>query len=118
MKKSIKMYILVFSLIMVVITYIATIIALYGFEDLSKILNLNSLIVLAVLIIVTVIGALFVSKSITFPLRKIEKNMNIVASGKIPNTKQLKDYTKVSEMQDIISSYRAMIEVIKKNNLI
>ena len=116
MKKSIKMYILVFSLIMVVITYIATIIALYGFEDLSKILNLNSLIVLAVLIIITVIGALFVSKSITFPLRKIEKNMDIVASGKIPNTKQLKDYTKVSEMQDIISSYRAMIEVIKKNN--
>lgn len=116
MKKSIKMYILVFSLIMVVITYIATIIALYGFEDLSKILNLNSILVLSLLIIITVIGALFVSKSITFPLRKIEKNMDVVASGKIPNTKQLKDYTNISEFQDLVSSYRAMIEVIKKNN--
>lgn len=116
MKKSIKIYILVFSLIMVVITYIATIIALCGFENTSELFNIKNIVILAILLVITSIGAFIISKSITFPLKKIEKNMDLVASGKIPNTKQLKDYTKISEMQDIVSSYRAMIEVIKKNN--
>ena len=51
MKKSIKIYILVFSLIMVVITYIATIIALCGFENTSELFNIKNLIILAIVLV-------------------------------------------------------------------
>ena len=116
MKKSIKSRIVFFSLIMVVITDIATIILLNGFDNISSFFSIPNVLLLLTLLLVTFIIAMVVSKSIVFPLKKMEKNMNFVAEGKIPNTKQLKEYTNLAEMQDLISSYRAMIEVIKKNN--
>lgn len=116
MKKSIKLYIVLFSLIMVVITYITTIIVLCGFDNIYKCIEFPNIVLGAIIFIITFVFATIISKTLTFPLKKIEKNMNVVADGKIPNTKQLKEYSKFSEMQDLISSYRAMIEVIKKNN--
>ena len=116
MKKSIKLYIVLFSLIMVVITYIATIIALCGFEDLGKLVEIPNILTLVILLGIFGILSYMLSKSITFPLKKLEKNIDVVANGKIPNTKQLKEQAKYAEIQDVISSYRSMIEVIKKNN--
>lgn len=116
MKKSIRGCIIFFNLIMVVITYIATIIALNGLDNIENFFKLSNIILLLILLLTTFIVSSLICKSIIFPLKKIEKNIDCVAEGKIPNTKHLKEYTNFSEMQDLISSYRAMIEVIKKNN--
>lgn len=116
MKKSIRFYIVLICTIMVVITYITTIIALCGIGEIQRCFELKNLTLLFIVLIFNFIISSLLSKSISFPLKKLEKNMNVVADGKIPNTKQLKEYTKFSEFQDVITSYRAMIEVIKKNN--
>jgi len=101
---------------MVVITYITTIIALCGFDNLNKLIEFPNILIVIILLVAFGAFSYLLSKSIVFPLKKIEKNMDVVANGKVPNTKQLKEYTKFSEIQDLVASYRSMIEIIKKNN--
>lgn len=116
MKKSIKSSIALLCIGIVVIVYITTLILSSRFLDTTNLLSLNNIIVLCILLLIAIIPALFLSRFITYPLKKIEKSMKTVANGKIVDTKHLEDYTKYSEMRDAIYAYSLMMELIKKNN--
>lgn len=116
MKSSIKRCIRVFSIGMVVIVYITTIILSNHILDTKNILALPNIIVFLLFIILTYIMSGFVSKLITFPLKKIEKGMRSVAEGKVPDTKHLREYGDLREINDTIEAYSSMMRLIKKNN--
>ena len=115
MKKSIRTSFRLFFVIMVVIVYITTIILINGF-DFSNIVNLTNIVFLVIFIVAAIVVSTILSNMIVYPLKKIEKQMAIVADGKFIDTKHLKDYTTFKELEDLINSYTAMMNVIKKNN--
>ena len=116
MKNSIKFSIVFLSIIMVVIVYIATIVLSGTFIDTNNLTSINNIIMLVLLVIVTLIISTVICNMITVPLKKMEKNMKSVVSGKLPDTKHLKDYNKLSEINDLTDSYIQMMELIKKNH--
>lgn len=116
MKRSIKTSITLLCILLVVIVYITTLILSRIFLDNTNLFNLNNIIILCILLLVAIIPSLFISRFITYPLKKIEKSMKTVASGKIVDTKHLEKYTKYSEMRDTIYAYNLMMELIKKNS--
>lgn len=116
MKKSIKNSIVLLSIGIVVIVYITTLFLSKGFLDNTKIFNINNIIVLCIFLLIAIIPSLFISRVITYPLKKIEKSMRAVANGKIVDTKHLEDYTKYAEIKDTVYAYSLMMELIKKNN--
>ena len=116
MKKSIKNCIRFFSLIMVVIVYITTIILSGNIIDTSNIFAISNIIILISLLLIVFIVSTIISNFITFPLKKIEKGMKGVALGKYTDTKHLKDYATFSETSELAESYIQMMELIKKNN--
>ena len=83
MKSSIKSIFKLINILMVVIVYITTIALCGRFIDTKNILSLNNILVLGVFVILSLVLNTFATKMITTPLKKIEKNMRIVASGKI-----------------------------------
>lgn len=101
---------------MVVIVYITTIILSNHILDTKNILALSNIIVFLLFIILTYMMSGFVSKLITFPLKKIEKGMRSVAEGKVPDTKHLREYGELREISDTIEAYCSMMRLIKKNN--
>lgn len=116
MKKSIRTSITSLCIGIVVIVYITTLILSRVFLDNTNLLNLNNIIMLCIFLLIAIVPAIFISRFITYPLKKIEKSMKTVANGKIVDTKHLEDYTKYSEMKDTIYAYNLMMELIKKNN--
>lgn len=116
MKKSIKNSIRFFSMIMVVIIFITTIILSNGIIDTKNIFALSNILILLCFLLLTFIISTVISNFITFPLKKIEKGMKSVADGKIIDTKYLKDYVKFNELNDLVDAYTLMMELIKKNN--
>lgn len=117
MKNSIKFNIVFLSITMVVIVFIATIILSGNFIKTDSIFSAGNIAVLVFFIIVAVIFANIISNLITAPLKKIEKNMKNVASGKILDTKNLKNCSNLVEINDFVESYTQMMELIKKNHI-
>lgn len=116
MKKSIKKCIIIVNLVMVVILYITTIALFSSNVDLKTFFSLKSIIMLFVFAIASFVVNSIISNYITLPLKKLEKNMNIVASGKIQEPKHLDEYIKFNEIDELIQSYMKMMELIKKNS--
>ena len=116
MKKSIKNSILIFGVLIVVISYITTIILSNTVINTNNVFDYKNIIILVILILISVIFSNIISKLIVFPFKKIEKSMRAVSSGKISDTKYLKDYCNYIEMKDLVDSYTSMMEVIKKNH--
>lgn len=116
MKNSIKKSIIGLSLIIVVIVYITTIMLCKNIIDVNNIFSLNSIIVLAIMLLVVLIPSIILSRYIAYPLKKIEKAMKVVASGKNVDSKHLKGYDKLSEMNNTVEAFKQMMEVINKNN--
>ncbi len=116
MKKSIKNSIRFLNMIMVVIVFITTIILCGKFIDTTNIFALNNIIILVIFLLLSFIFSTLLANVITYPLKKMEKGMRNVSEGKITDTKYLKEYSSLSEIKDVISSYTLMMELIKKNN--
>lgn len=115
MKNSIKKSIICLSLAIVVIVYITTIMLSKNVINIDNIFSINNVIVLFILMLIALIPALILSKLIIYPLKKIEKNMRIVAAGKVVDLKYLKEYEKISEINSTIEAFKSMMEVINKN---
>ncbi len=116
MKNSIKRSISILCCSMVVIVYIATILLSKGVLDINNIFAISNIIFLLSILLVVYVISNIVSKMITFPLKKIEKGMKTVAEGKVPDTKYLKEYGKLKEIDDTVEAYILMMELIKKNH--
>ena len=83
MKMSIKSCITFLVMSVVVIVFIATIILSRNIIDTNNIFSINNIIVLFILLFIFLIPTLIISRLITFPLKKIDKVMKTVATGKI-----------------------------------
>lgn len=116
MKNSIKRSISILCISMVVIVYIATILLSNGILESNNIFASSNIIFLVIMIILAYVLSNVISKMITFPLKKIEKGMRSIAEGKVPDTKHLKEYGNLREIDDTIDAYVIMMELIKKNN--
>ena len=115
MKNSIKKSIIFMSLAIVVIVYITTIMLSKSILDLNNIFSINNIIVLIIFILIALIPGLIISRIICYPLKKMEKNMRIVAAGKTVDSKNLKDFEKFSEINNTVEAFKSMMEVINKN---
>lgn len=116
MKMSIKTCMILGFVSVVVIVFITTLLLSSQVLDTKNIFSVSNLLVLCIFIVFSLILALIISRLITFPLKKIEKSMRTVASGKIVDVKHLKNINKFSEIEETIDSYNGMMEMIKKNN--
>ncbi len=116
MKKSIKNSIRFLNMIMVVIVYITTIILCTKFINTSNIFAINNIILLVIFLLLSFIFSTILANVVTFPLKKLEKGMKNIADGKITDIKYLNEYSSLTEIKDLISSYQLMTKLIKKNN--
>ena len=116
MRNSIKKSIICLYLAVVVIVYITTIMLSNRIIDINNVLAINNIIILIILLLVALIPAIIISRMIVYPLKKIEKNMRTVAAGKVVDTKHLKGYEKIAEINNTVEAFKAMMEVINKNN--
>lgn len=116
MKMSIKTCMILGFVSVVVIVFITTLLLSSQVLDRKNIFSVSNILVLCIFIVFSLILALIISRLITFPLKKIEKSMRTVASGKIVDVKHLKNINKFSEIEETIDSYNGMMEMIKKNN--
>lgn len=116
MRNSIKKIISILCCSMVVIVYIATILLSKGILKIDNLFAIPNIIFLVVIIAIAYVLSNIISRMITFPLKKIERGMKNVAEGKVPDTKHLKEYGKIKEIDDAVEAYVLMMELIKKNN--
>ncbi|MEG0737116.1 MAG: ATP-binding protein [Longicatena sp.] len=116
MKGSIKNNITLLCVIMVVIVYITTIILSANVIDVTHLFSLTNIMILLIFVLLSMIVGLLLSRSITFPLKKVEKGMKSVADGKFLENKHLKEYAKFTEIEQVIEAYTMMMELIKKNS--
>ncbi len=117
MRNSLKLSSKLLIVFMVVITYITTILLftknIINFDNMFAIQNI---IFLCILIMVSITLSTIMLNMFLFPMRKIEKSMRSVASGKILETKHLKNYSKYLETDELIAAYDDMMQIIKKNS--
>jgi two-component system sensor histidine kinase VicK len=116
MKNSIKKSIIILTEVTVVIVYITTLMLFNNFQNVKEIFYLPNIIFLLVLMVIFLIPAYIISRSICYPLKKIERSMRVVANGKMVDTKHLKEYGKFSEINETIDAFTLMMELIRKNN--
>ena len=89
MKMSIKTCMILGFVSVVVIVFITTLLLSSQVLDTKNIFSVSNILVLCIFIVFSLILALIISRLITFPLKKIEKSMRTVASGKIVDVKHL-----------------------------
>ena len=116
MNFSIKKCVIIFTICIVTITFFTAIILSNINFSLESIFSAKNLITYAVLLLIFILIAVIITRLITFPLKKIEKSMKTVASGKIVDARHLKEYASFKEIADTINAYSLMMELIKKNN--
>jgi len=120
MFKSIKNNMIVFAILMVLITSFITTM-LVSYKHLGTIdLTFDTLIVVAigVLILVAIGVATAITKSVTLPMKKMEKVMNNIAQGKTNNVskKMLTEHATTEEMQQFVGVFDEMMSVVNKRN--
>lgn len=116
MKNSIGVSIRILSVITVIISYIIIIFLSTKVIDINNIFAIPNMLVLGLLLVFSFIIGGIISKSIIFPLKKIEKGMRSIAEGKILDMRHLNKYTKFIEIRNLVDAYVLMIQLIKKNN--
>ena len=117
MRNSIKKSIICLSLAIVVIVYITTImLSKSNVIDINNVFAVNNIIIFGIFLLIALMFGIIVARMITYPLKKIEKNMRTVAAGKVVDTKHLKGYEKIAEINNTVEAFKAMMEVINKNN--
>lgn len=115
MKSSIKTCIKIANIVMVVIVYITTILLCRKIIDTNNIFSISNLIILTIFILLSIIINGLIVNMIIFPIKKIEKNMRLVANGKVNEPRHLDDYNKLNEIKDLTDAYMNMFKTIQKN---
>ncbi len=120
MFKSIKSSIRIFAILMVLITSLLTMM-LVSYKHTGKIeITFDTLIVVAigVLVLVGFIVATAISKGITMPMKKMEKAMNNILSGRLNNVnkRMLTEHAKSEEMQNFVGIFDDMMNMMAKKN--
>lgn len=116
MKGSIKTNFRIINILMVVIVYITTIALCGKVIDTENIFSIKNILILLAFIIISFIINSILVKMVTFPLKKIEKNMRLVANGKVSEPRHLEDYGKLKELKDFTDAYMSMFKMIQKNS--
>ena len=116
MKGSINLNIKLINIVLVVIVYITTILLCGKVIDVNKLFSLKNVLILIGFIIITLILNSITIKMITLPLKKIEKNMRLVASGKVSEPRHLDEYGNIKEIKDFTNAYMDMFQIIQKNS--
>ena len=116
MKGSINLNIKLINIVLVVIVYITTILLCGKVIDVNNLFSLKNILILMGFIIITLILNSITIKMITLPLKKIEKNMRLVASGKVSEPRHLDEYGNLKEIKDFTNAYMDMFQIIQKNS--
>lgn len=116
MKGSINLNIKLINIVLVVIVYITTILLCGKVIDVNNLFSLKNVLILIGFIIITLILNSITIKMITLPLKKIEKNMRLVASGKVSEPRHLDEYGDLKEIKDFTNAYMDMFQIIQKNS--
>ena len=116
MKGSINLNIKLINIVLVVIVYITTILLCGKVIDVNNLFSLKNVLILMGFIIITLILNSITIKMITLPLKKIEKNMRLVASGKVSEPRHLDEYGNLKEIKDFTNAYMDMFQIIQKNS--
>ena len=116
MKGSINLNIKLINIVLVVIVYITTILLCGKVIDVNNLFSLKNVLILIGFIIITLILNSITIKMITLPLKKIEKNMRLVASGKVSEPRHLDEYGNLKEIKDFTNAYMDMFQIIQKNS--
>lgn len=116
MKGSINLNIKLINIVLVVIVYITTILLCGKVIDVNNLFSLKNILILIGFIIITLILNSITIKMITLPLKKIEKNMRLVASGKVSEPRHLDEYGNLKEIKDFTNAYMDMFQIIQKNS--
>lgn len=106
---TIGIVLVVTAIMQLVITYSRT-----GKAELE--FNTPELIALGVLTISIYIFVGFVSKYISFPMKRIERSMGAVIEGNINEVKGINSHSRIKEIGDIASTFNDMVKVIRNNN--
>ena len=104
MKGSINLNIKLINIVLVVIVYITTILLCGKVIDVNNLFSLKNVLILIGFIIITLILNSITIKMITLPLKKIEKNMRLVASGKVSEPRHLDEYGNLKEIKDFTNA--------------
>ncbi len=120
MFKSIKWSIKIFTIFMVLITSILTMM-LVSYKQTGKIdLTFDTLIVvtIGVLILISLIVSTIISKGIIVPMKKMEKSMNNIINGRPNNVskKMLSENVTTVEMQNFVDIFNVMMNMMNKKN--
>lgn len=116
MKGSINLNIKLINIVLVVIVYITTILLCGKVIDVNNLFSLKNVLILIGFIIITLILNSITIKMITLPLKKIGKNMRLVASGKVSEPRHLDEYGNLKEIKDFTNAYMDMFQIIQKNS--
>ena len=116
MKVSIKTCLTLFVVTIDIIVFMTVLFLPSDIINKYNIFAVSNFIVLFILILFSIIPALIISRMITYPLKRIDRTMKTVATGKIVDVKHLKNYENFTEISDTIIAYTQMMETIKKNN--
>ena len=116
MKGSVKTIFKVINALMVVIVYITTIALCGRIIDTKNLFSLYNIVLLIFFVVISIMLNSIFTKMITTALKKIEKNMRMVANGKVNEPRHLDEYGNFYEIKDFIDAYKDMFKIIQKNS--
>lgn len=116
MRNSIKLTISLLCVIIVVVVFLTIFLLSPTIINTTNFLTLNNIIIFVVLILLALVVGNIVGKTITYPLRKIDRSMKQVAEGKVIEPRHIRDHGKYGEIDELVDSYTLMMQLIKKNN--
>lgn len=116
MKGSIKLNFIIINGLMVVIFYITTIALCGKFLDFENLISFKNISAIILFMLISFVVNTILSNMITEPLKKIEKNMKQVASGKLSEPRHIQEYGKLKDLEEFTNSYLDMFQTIKKNS--
>src|SRR5574344_2632567 len=108
MKCSIKVVVRFLNVLMVVIVYITTIVLCNKLINPDDLFCISNILILLLFVCLSFTVNSITVKMISFPLKKVEKNMRLVANGKVNEPRHLEEYNKLSEIEELTDAYTDM----------
>lgn len=118
MFKSIKLYIKLFTIGVLLTTTVAMMFLISYIETGKTKIYFEApvVITIGVLVIITLITASIFSKSINFPLKKMQKSIKSLSEGKNQDNNLLYESTGYKELRELFDIYSNMKKIVLKNN--
>lgn len=117
--KNIKLNTLVilFNIVTVIITaLIFTLLVFINISNNNNVFSLSYFVTMIALISLSAIFSTILVKYIFSNIRKIEKNMRAMLDGKILDIKNIKNTSKIKDINSFTNTYLSIIEIVKRNN--